>query len=337
MIQRTEHFPTPLDARPPAGRADAVTHPGLAPIVLFVYNRPAHTRRCLDALRRNREFADSPLYIFCDGPRTLDDEPAVAEVQAIANSLGHPNTVVRASQQNQGLANSVIAGLNAVLADHERVIVVEDDLIVGPSFLGYLNEALQRYRDEPQVMQVAAHMYPIEPVTAHDALFLPLASSWGWATWRRAWQHFDASMQHYGTLTRDPARRRRFNLDAPLPYFEFLHRQHVGRADSWYIRWYLSIFMNDGLVLYPRHSHVQNQGFDGSGVHCGVGGSPYDTPGELPRQPGSRFPPPAICAPSLHRVRAFLTQQNRWHRRALRRAHALFHAWRTRLNGLSPG
>jgi hypothetical protein len=303
----------------------------LAPIVLFVYNRPEHTQRCLSALRANADFTNSPLYIFCDGPRTPADQPAVAAVRTLVESLAHPNKVIQAVRANRGLAASVITGVATVLASHEHVIVVEDDLIVGPSFLQYLNQALDRYRDEPRVMQVAAHMYPIAPPTEHDALFLPLASSWGWATWRRAWQHFDASMRHYETLCGDAARRQRFNLDAPLPYFEFLQRQRTGRADSWYIRWYLSIFMKEGLVLYPKHSHVHNHGFDGTGVHCGVGGSPYDAPVSLPTSAGNRFPPPTVCRHSLEAVRAFLTQQNRWHRRALRRAHAVAHSWVARV------
>lgn len=310
---------------------------GLAPIVLFVYNRPEHTQRCLDALRRNADFTNSPLYIFCDGARAPADRPAVAAVRATVEGLAHPNKVIHASKANRGLANSVMAGVSTVLAAHARVIVVEDDLIVGPSFLSYLNQALDHYQDEPQVMQVAAHMYPVEPATEHDALFLPLASSWGWATWRRAWQHFDPSMRHYDTLCADAARRQRFNLEAPLPYFEFLHRQRTGRADSWYIRWYLSIFMNDGLVLYPRHSHVHNRGFDGTGVHCGVGGSPYDAAVTLPTSAGNRLPPPAVCTPSLEVVREFLTQQNRWHRRALRRAQATAHSWLARVNAKPRG
>lgn len=312
------------------------TRPGLAPIALFVYNRPAHTQRCLDALLNNDTFNASPLYIFCDGPRNTADEKAVHDVRALVQSCRHPHKFVNPSSRNQGLANSVMAGLSTVLAIHEEVIVVEDDLVVGPSFLDYLNRSLDRYRDETQVMQVAAHMYPVDPATKHDAFFLPLASSWGWATWRRAWQHFDASMRHYETLSRDPVRRHRFNLDAPLPYFEFLHRQHTGRADSWFIRWYLSIFMNDGLVLYPRYSHVRNRGFDGTGVHCGVGGSPYDALGALPSHAGERFPAPAVCDASLQAVRQFLTEQNRWHRRALRRANSLTHSWLTRLSGTLP-
>lgn len=334
MLQ-SKSTPPAADARHNA--AATQTPPGLAPIALFVYNRPEHTRRCLDSLMSNPDYLSSPLYIFCDGPRARTDRAAVEAIRGIVQACPHPRKIVRQASVNQGLANSVIAGISTVLAAHDQVIVVEDDLIVGPSFLSYLNRSLQRYRDIPRVMQIAAHMYPVDPCTTNDAFFLPLASSWGWATWRRAWQHFDPLMLHYGTLCRDEARRRQFNLDAQLPYFEFLQRQHAGRADSWFIRWYLSIFMNDGLVLYPRHSHVKNRGFDGTGVHCGVGGSPYDASGPLPTDFGSRLPEPIVSDEALQAVRQFLGRQNRWHARGLRRARATAHAWLAKLNATSPG
>ena len=323
----------------PSGSIESSICAELTPIALFVFNRPEHTRRCLQALLNNSACLASPLYIFCDGPRTPVDESSVAEVRAIVDACPHPDKIIHPAHRNLGLANSIISGVTCVLDNHERVIVVEDDLIVGPSFLTYLNQALDRYRDDPQVMQIAAHMYPVDAPTGQDAFFLPLATSWGWATWRRAWARFDASMSHYDTLCRDSDQRARFNLNAPLPYFEFLHRQRTGRADSWYIRWYLSIFMNNGLVLYPKHSHVRNQGFDGTGIHCGVGGSPYDSAAALPLRPGEQFPATAICEPSLQVVRRFLTQQNRWHRRVQRRVHAMAHAWwaKLKLNVLRPG
>ena len=157
--------------------------------------------------------------------------------------------------------------MTRLCAESGQAIVVEDDLLTSPHFLRYMNDALQRYRDEASVMQVAGYMFPVELELSEDALFLPFVGSWGWATWARAWAHFDPAAGAYEALKADRKLRRRFDLNGAYPYFQMLEMQLRGQVDSWAIRWYLSTFMRDGLTLYPRKSLVENIGFDGSGVH----------------------------------------------------------------------
>ena len=301
----------------PSGRAHA-------PIALFLYHRPQHTARCLASLAANPEFLDSPLYLFCDGPKGASDAQAVDEVRRIARALQHPRKVVFESSTNRGLAASVIAGVTQVVEQHGRVVVVEDDLLLAPTFLAFMNHSLHHYANDARVMQVSGHMYPIDPGSLDDAVFLPMASSWGWATWARAWSRFDPGMQDFQTLQAQPGLRRQFDVDGAYPYFSILKRQRAGKADSWFIRWYLSLFMAGGMTLYPRHSLVRNEGFDGTGVHCGVGGSPYDPAGALPHQPLTRLPDAGhVDAHALARVRTFLAAQNTFWQRAKRRLQAI--------------
>ena len=291
-----------------------------APIAVFLYNRPEHTRACLESLAANPGFTASPLYLFCDGPRDDADRPAVTAVRRIAHEVEHPAMVIVDSSTNLGLATSIIAGVTQVVDAHGRVIVVEDDLQLSPSFLDFMNRALRRYQNEPRVMQIAGHVVPVPFATPDDALFLTLASSWGWATWSRAWVQFDPAMTHYDTLAGDPARRRHFDLGGALPNFSFLTRQRHGRLDSWWIRWYLSVFMADGLVLYPRESLVHNHGFDGTGRHCGRGGSPYDAPGAPYAGALTRLPATVrVDATALAQVSAFMASRNTFWQRARRR------------------
>ena len=145
--------------------------------------------------------------------------------------------------------------------------MLEDDLLVAPGFLTYLNAALDRYRDESRVMQISAHMFPVDVPSVDDAFFLPFVSSWGWATWSRAWRKFDPVASGYALLKSDGERRRAFDMDGAYEYFSMLEAQLGGKVDSWAIRWNLSVFMNDGMVLYPKKSLVENKGFDGSGIH----------------------------------------------------------------------
>lgn len=241
----------------------------LAPIALFAYNRPAHFLQTVEALQRNGLAAASPLHVFSDGPRTREAEAAVAEVRAVARTIdGFASVSVHEREHNSGLANSIIAGVTNLCDDHGRVIVVEDDLLVAPHFLEYVNEALDRYRDEQRVMQISGYMFPVDMEAETDALFLPFTTSWGWATWARAWREFDPQMRAFERLMADRRLRDEFNLEGAYDYFDLLRRQQQGQVDSWAIRWYLSVFMRRGLTLYPARSLVENIGFDGSGTHC---------------------------------------------------------------------
>lgn len=240
----------------------------LAPIALFAYNRPEHVRQTVTALRANPPAAYSDLHIFSDGPSSPGEVATVNEVREYLRTIkGFASVSLYERERNLGLAASVIDGVNRICNASGQVIVVEDDLIVAPCFLGYMNLALNRYRNEPNVMQISGHMFPVDIPVRDDAFFLPFASSWGWATWQRAWKMFDPLCAGYAQLKSDAKRRHAFNMNGAYDYYSMLEAQRAGRVDSWAIRWNLSVFMNDGLVLYPVKSLVENKGFDGSGTH----------------------------------------------------------------------
>ncbi len=239
-----------------------------APIAIFVYNRPDHTRRMIEALMKCPEFEKSPLYIFCDGAKKPADQEVIDRTRAVVRSMVGKKAEIIEATQNQGLANSIIAGVSKLLNEFDRVIVLEDDLIVSPGFLQYMNTALEAYQDEPSVMQVSGYMFPVpEFANRTEAMFLPFTVSWGWATWRRAWAYFDSQSTGWEVLQADQAMRSHFDLDNSYEYFNMMKRQMAGEIDSWAIRWYWSVFKNQGYTLFPPISHVNNIGFDGSGSH----------------------------------------------------------------------
>jgi len=249
-----------------------------APIALFVYNRPKHTRDTIEALLKNRESASSDLFIFSDAARHEAAQVAVSEVRTFIHQItGFKTVTIIEREKNWGLANSVIDGVTKLCKEHDRVIVLEDDLRVSPYFLAYMNAGLERYQDNENVMQIAGYMFPVRLMIEDEALFLPLTSSWGWATWQRAWQHFDEVASGYSMLANDRLMRKAFNLNGRYAYFKMLQAQLRNEVNSWAIRWYLSVFLKQGLVLYPRVSLVENLGFDGSGVNCVASGF-ADTP-----------------------------------------------------------
>ncbi|CAN5672873.1 hypothetical protein BH11MYX1_BH11MYX1_00710 [soil metagenome] len=241
-----------------------------APVALFIYRRPEHTRRTLASLRACPEFAATPLHIFADAAKRPEFARAVDQTRRIAHELA-PNATFIEREQNYGLARSIIEGATRLTEQYGRVIVVEDDLEVAPSFLRFMNDGLARYADDERVFGISGYQFPVEPPLPEASVFFSFPSSWGWATGSRAWKHFDPDAKGFAALKSDRRLRRRFDLDGTYPYYAMLVRQQRGEVDSWAIRWHLSVFGQQGLVLYPGRSLVQNTGFDGSGTHGKVG------------------------------------------------------------------
>lgn len=277
----------------------------LAPIALFVYSRPDHATQALSTLRLNPPATDSELFIFSDGPRDAAAAPLVAATRAaVRNVSGFAKVTVIERERNLGLAASIIDGVTQLCERFGRAIVVEDDLRLSPHFLDFMNSALNSYAGNERVMQVSGYMFPIALPATVDSLFLPFTTSWGWATWQRAWRHFDPSMSGYAALEGDAAARRRFNLDGAIDYVSMLDNQRAGRIDSWAIRWYLSVFQRDGLVLYPARSLVGNFGFDGSGVHSGRNTALHRAPAA--ENAIVRFPDACEVSPLFRQITASL-------------------------------
>jgi hypothetical protein len=129
--------------------------------------------------------------------------------------------------------------------------------------------ALTRYAEAEPVYQVSGHMFPVMHPAAPDALFLPLTTTWGWATWRRAWRRFRSDENEARVTLSDPQHRRQFDLGGAYPFSSMLEASLAGKIDSWGIHWWHVVFRRKGLAVYPRRSLVWNGGFDDSGRHCG--------------------------------------------------------------------
>jgi hypothetical protein len=242
------------------------------PIILFVYNRPEHTRLTIDSLRRNRLAPDSDLHIFSDGPKNHDHVAAVREVRDYLRTIDGFNTVrIVERERNMGLAASIISGTSQVLDDHAACIVLEDDLLSAPSFLEFMNAALRVYRDRQDIFSVAGYNYPLPlPQDYSDDAYLSYRGcSWGWGTWADRWHRVDWTVSDYPQFTDNTLEQALFARGGDdLP--GMLKLQMEGKIDSWSIRFDYAHHKNKALCLYPVRSKIQNIGFDGTGVHCGV-------------------------------------------------------------------
>lgn len=242
----------------------------LAPIALFVYNRPQHTERTLKFLQQNELAADSRLFIFSDGAKSAQDDEKVAEVRSMIKKIdGFKSVKIFEKQENSGLANSVIAGVTQLINEYGQVIVFEDDLVSSPHTLTYFNEALKKYRNEEKVMHIGAYMYPLAKKNLPESFFFRAATSWGWATWERAWKNFEPNID---TLINqfDHKKKTAFSIDNTMNFWKQMQEFKRGKNNSWAIRWYASVFLKGGLTLNPSQSLVNNIGHDGTGVHSGI-------------------------------------------------------------------
>lgn len=243
-----------------------------APILLFVYNRPEHVRRNIQALLKNELAAESELFIYSDAAKDETSQAAVKEVRAFIRSIqGFKKITITERAENWGLARSIIDGVTTLINRYGRVIVLEDDLVVAPHFLQFMNDALETYRDEERVGHIQACDFTHD-LSLPDTFLIKWTGSWGWATWDRAWKHFNADGKALLTELESRKLTYTFDFNGKYGYTRMLRRQIEGKNNSWAIRWNASLFLKDILSLNVGKSLVQNEGFDGSGTNCGGGG-----------------------------------------------------------------
>lgn len=243
----------------------------LAPLALFVYRRTDLLNTVLDALEACPEFPETPVFIYSDGPRNPKVEADVLAVRHLVRGRLRPNMTLIESPENKGLSRSIISGVSDLCKRYGRVIVMEDDLIVSPIILTWFNDLLARFEHDERIMQISGHMFDSPKLAARNqAIAFPMATSWGWATWDRAWARFDEKATGWEALQRDRALRRRFDLDGVYPYSRMLRRQMAGEIDSWAIRWNWTLFRAGGLTVFPPRSLVANDGLEGGATHPGV-------------------------------------------------------------------
>ncbi|KAE8544179.1 glycosyltransferase family A protein [Marinobacter nauticus] len=244
----------------------------MAPIIVFAYNRPDHLQQTLDHLAEADGARESDLWIFCDGPKRGADSTRVKATRKVAQDSAWAERFrlvrIETSQKNKGLARSIIGGVSMVLEDAGRVIVVEDDVLVAPDFLRFMNDCLKFYENDQNVGSVTGFSPFAEQPSDYekDVMAIPRNCSQCWGTWADRWREVDWDARDAGLLWSNSSLRRRFNT-AGNDRVDRLRRQLEGKIDSWSIRFGLWQTLSGRHTIYPLHNRVYNIGYDGSGVH----------------------------------------------------------------------
>lgn len=244
-------------------------------MVLFVYNRPEHTRQTVEALKQNIGAEETELYVFCDYPKKESARQLVEETRAYVKTItGFKQVHITMRTENWGLAKSIINGATEVVNRHGSMIVMEDDLITSKYFLNYMNAGLQRYEQDKRVFSITGYShYPNGNTKLPESYFLKVFSSWTWATWSDRWAAFDAEATGWEETKTNPKIQQAFDYEGCLDNSLMMRQQmeeHI--IDSWAIRAYWTMFRQDGMTLFPNKRLCENIGFDGTGVHCNTEG-----------------------------------------------------------------
>jgi hypothetical protein len=250
----------------------------ISPIIIFTYNRIDHLDTLIRSLKKNNLFADSKVFVFSDGPKNEIDKKKIENIRIFLkkNLQIHKSEIIE-RDVNLGLSRNVIGGITDAFKTYDQLIILEDDLEVSPFFLNYMNDALNMYKSVDNVASISGYMYPIDPKKfSNDYFFLNLVESWGWGTWKRAWNIFENDSLQLKKKIDEKQLANEFNFESGISYYKMLTDNINGLNDSWAVRWYASTFLKNMNTLFPSKSFVKNIGIDDSGEHCSYT-TVYDT------------------------------------------------------------
>ncbi len=258
-----------------------------APITLFCFNRISHLKKVIASLKKNPESKYSDLIIFSDGPKTSLDNENVSAVRTFIKSItGFKSLKIFESSHNKGLAKSIIDGVYEVVNQYGHIIVLEDDIVVSPYFLDYMNKALDMYEKDERIMHINGWLPAFSPLTS-SSFFSSVMSCWGWATWKNSWQFFKRDSEYF-IKTLSKKQRFTLNINNSSDSFKDIVRNQSGEISTWAVFWHASILVKKGLCLSPSMSLTNNIGTDGSGNNFSFSTSKYNTP--LSTEPITFFP-----------------------------------------------
>ena len=245
----------------------------LAPIVLFGFNRPYHTKLSLESLSNNKESNESDLVVFIDGPKSNSQSHLINNVENVVNSYKNSfkSIVIYKSEKNLGSACNLRSGITKIFNTYNKAIFIEDDIVVSNYFLEYMNHALIKYEDDKNVWHINGFNFPIKSEN-NNCYFSRAMFCWGWSTWKNRWhKHIENPLSHdpfYLKNLFNKSMLKELDLNGNVKFFSSQIKNNCKGKITWAIFWYAFIYCNKGLCLTPYFSLTRNIGHDGSGLHC---------------------------------------------------------------------
>lgn len=217
----------------------------MAPVIIFAFNRLDALINVITSLLLNEEAQESDLFVFVDGAREgkVGERELVCSVcRYIENIVGFKSVNYTFSETNKGLGNSVIKGVTEVINRYGKAIVLEDDLILAPNFLFFMNQGLDKYKEETSVFSICGYSNKVKVPKdySYDTYFCTRSSSWGWATWADRWNSVDWELENFDKYH---ILKKEFNRWGGSDCWKMLNDWKCGRNKSWAIRFCFAQFL----------------------------------------------------------------------------------------------
>lgn len=237
-------------------------------IIVFAYNRGDHLQKVIAGLKENEEV--SRLYIFQDGIKCVEHRSEWEKTRQVIEAIDWCEVIYHREVCNKGLSRSIVDGINAVLKENDAVVVLEDDCVPTPGFIGYMEQCFEKYKGDQRVYSIGGYAWPIniQKRDESDIYFCRRISSWGWGTWKDRWEKYEQDYTFLQRMLFDQKQSAQLGVWGNDLERTLLDRVR-GHNDSWAVFWALKTIEDGGFCINPYTSFIENIGFDGSGVHCG--------------------------------------------------------------------
>lgn len=241
------------------------------PILFLVFNRPATTARVFEKIKEARP---AKLYIAADGPRAHvpADVEKCAATRAVVQNIDWPCQVfTRFRDANMGCRNAVSDAITWFFEQEEAGIILEDDCLPHPDFFPFMDELLVRYGSDQRVWHISGNNFLLDTglVPAADSYYASrIAHIWGWATWRRAWNHYNVNLPQYPDYVAGKKKWPYISALEKAAFSGYVEAVATGKQDTWDFQWVFTILEHNGLCLNPAKNLVSNIGYGADGTHA---------------------------------------------------------------------
>jgi hypothetical protein len=253
------------------------------PVVFLVFNRPDLTER---VFKRIAAAKPQTLLLVADGPRNENDVDACAQVRKIVSRVDWEcNVLKNFADTNLGCKHRVASGLDWVFSQVEEAIILEDDCLPSRSFFCFCQTLLERYRDDQRIFMISGNNFQFGIDRTKDSYYFSrYAEIWGWATWRRAWQYYDVTMQSWPAFKSAGCMSWVFEYPEERAYWEpYFQGCYDGKIDTWDYIWFYTCLRQSGLTILPRVNLVSNLGFGPDATHT------FDTQSRFANMPADEL------------------------------------------------
>ena len=237
------------------------------PVLLIMFNRPHKAAQVFEKIRQVRP---PKMFIVVDGARS--DRPGEAE--KVQQSRAFKDLVdwecdlkVNFAETNMGCKDRIASGITWAFEHVEELIILEDDCVPDLSFFQFCQELLEKYRNDNRIFYISGSNHDHCEQFNESYAFSKRLNIWGWATWKRAWQHFDVTMKQWLVIKQDRYFKNILRKYDRVKLDKAYQLAYEGKTDTWDYMWSVTCFANNALDIVPRVNLVRNIGFDSSGTH----------------------------------------------------------------------